>query len=706
MGKDAGAHIAHIDWSHMHGQLLAGTDTDKRAKWIVSMGGDPEAGAWLQIAWLADKRAWAWPERDDQGQIVGIGYRVERTGRKAMITGSKHGLIYAPDPEWGGLPQYIDHPILIVEGMTDVLACLSRNIYAIGRPSATGTHESNAWLEGMVQGQDIALVSENDMGVGLVAYAEFARRLGPKAKSLRAVDPPPQAKDIREWFKMPDAMLEIEGQLRRRAPWSSEQLAVVSPDVLTDTAPRRIAEALLAERYHHAGHCTLRYWNGLWYQFCDHHYERLNGDYVRAAAYDFLDGKLVLKNVARKDQEPRYEEERFNPRSRDVNEVVEAVRSLDRVLVPQGTEMPAWLDSSSGRPAPSSLVCFRNGILDLDHYVATGELEFHAPTPAWFSQTYCPHNFNPASISKAKPVTDFLNEIFNRDAQSLKLVQEWLGYALTSDTRFEQFLLMVGRPAAGKGTLLDIMEAAIGAQNICSTRLDSLGSRFGLFNAIGKSNIILPDAHVSQFDKSLASLEAIKTITGRGTINVEGKNLNEVSIRLNAKITMSVNELPDLHDSASALRRRLIPLWFPRSFEARPDPTLKDRLTGDADAMEGVIAWAMIGLRRLYARGRFHLPAASLAVSREFERVNSPITAFVDDVCYLDPRDEIEKRTLFENWCKWAREHGMASGNAVSFGQRLFAAVPTVKAGRGSDGGKRIHTYQGIRLRRAADPDT
>lgn len=700
-----------VNWDHLQGQLIAARNAnlDVFEPWVQSMGATMEIAAWLGLGYRKDKRAITWPERNHEGQIVGIGYRDMKTGRKWMVEGSKHGIIFAPDSEWGGIPPEVDHPIMIVEGVTDVMACLTREIYAIGKPSATGTAESNAYLEQAVKGKRIALVAENDKGIGAVAFLKFARPLDKKAAGVWAVVPPEKYKDIREWIKAEgdDAVVDIEDQIKFRRPWSDDQsLIMVSPDVLEDTAPMAVARQFIRERHTQFGQSMLRFWTDRFYHFGPDHFNFLSNQYVRSQVYTWLEDKKVLVKEGR-GENAEWVEKPYNPNTRKVNEVIDALKALPEVLVPPRTSMPMWLDGGIGRPKPEAIVAFRNGLLDVQTYLRTGEIVLHEPTPAWFSESYCDYEFNPAAIKQAQPWLDFLDDIFNGDQESIMLLQEWMFYCMTSMTKYEKFLMMVGRPSAGKGTVLDVMALVVGHANVCWGRVDNLGSRFGLYGALGKTNMFIPDAHVSNMEKGMASLEVIKTVTGRGAVDVEGKGLHVISLVLPLRFTIAVNELPNFQDTAAALRRRLMVLWFPNSYEKKADPELKDRLTRP-ETIQGVAAWVMIGGRRLEQNKKFTEPKVSKAIAREFERTNTPVSAFVMDECKLGDDCQTDKKKLYSLWVEWCRSRGVSPGSMISFGQKLLASLPTVRTAKSQRdaNGYRAPVYVGIRPRTAMDPDT
>ena len=84
------------------------------------------------IGWDHAGREFAsFPSRNHEGKVIGITRRYAG-GIKRTYPGTHNGLFYVN--EWNEMPG----PLLIVEGATDVAACLSIPIAAIGRPSNTG----------------------------------------------------------------------------------------------------------------------------------------------------------------------------------------------------------------------------------------------------------------------------------------------------------------------------------------------------------------------------------------------------------------------------------------------------------------------------------------------------------------------------------------------------------------------------------------
>ena len=97
--------------------------------------------------------AWAFPEVDGGGRVVGLSLRSER-GRKWGATGGKRGLTLAEDvPGAAG-------PWLLVEGASDTAAAGALGLRAIGRPSNTGGVDELA--ERLVDEDALLVLGERD----------------------------------------------------------------------------------------------------------------------------------------------------------------------------------------------------------------------------------------------------------------------------------------------------------------------------------------------------------------------------------------------------------------------------------------------------------------------------------------------------------------------------------------------------------------
>jgi putative DNA primase/helicase len=83
-------------------------------------------------------------------------------------------------------------------------------------------------------------------------------------------------------------------------------------------------------------------------------------------------------------------------------------------------------------------------------------------------------------------------------------------------------------------------------------------------------------------------------------------------------------------DNSAAIRRRLLVLPYKKSQEGREDRDLASRIAAEVD---GVVQWALDGLRTLRLRGNFVQPQIGLDIIDDIVRLGSPVRCFVDDWC-------------------------------------------------------------------------
>jgi hypothetical protein len=84
----------------------------------------------MGVGWTG--KAWSFPYRDGDGQVVGIATRLP-DDKKRAVRSSSTGLLYAPDRWSQG-----DGPVYVVEGASDTAALTGLGLAAVGRPSNTG----------------------------------------------------------------------------------------------------------------------------------------------------------------------------------------------------------------------------------------------------------------------------------------------------------------------------------------------------------------------------------------------------------------------------------------------------------------------------------------------------------------------------------------------------------------------------------------
>ncbi|MGA2583181.1 MAG: phage/plasmid primase, P4 family [Tepidisphaeraceae bacterium] len=699
---------------------------------------------------------WAFPSRDEDGKIIGLALRKDAV--KVSYSDSKVGLFYAVNPNhkagqesyqpgrqnWirtmeagvpcpicgkpdgcllsaenpvdpkavicrkveSNLPRQIgylhirkeegnvgrdlsplppsDFPVVVVEGYTDVAAAHDLGLVAVGRPSNLAGLQM---LGKLLRGRDVWILGENDRKAdgdwpGKKGMEAAFATLMLSAKSVRMALPPEQFKDLREW-KIKDAALTRE----TLKTWMMEQGKDFVDDVIFEPSdPLPIARAIKRIHFETPDGATLFHINGQFFGWDASKYSPLSDDRLRALAFEFLDQKQRWT----RGREPHLV--RFAPNAASVSNVIDAIKAVCH----SSAAMPSWINDNGSLPKALEVLPMKNRLLHLS--VGRPPIVLSKPTPNYLSVNAVDYDFQPDA---ANPIEwlKFLNSIWTDDAESVSTLQEWMGYCLTLDTRFQKILFLIGPKRSGKGSIARILRAMIGETNTAAPTLSSLAQNFGLEPLIGKQLSVIGDARLGTRTDSSTVTERLLSISGEDALTIDRKFREPLTLRLPTRLMFLSNELPRLSDASGALASRFIVLRMTNSFYGREDIGLETRLRKE---LPGILNWALVGWNRLYARGHFIQPSSGSAAVADLEALASPISVFAEDRCILGPDKQIRVKDLYESWRVWCVEQGRdhSAGSVQMFARDLFASFPNIRSIQKRTGDERVKWFDGISLTR------
>jgi putative DNA primase/helicase len=493
----------------------------------------------------------------------------------------------------------------------------------------------------------------------------------------------------------------------RRTHARSAGPAQFSPCVLDPRDPLPSARELVRQAFTRSGIRTLHHHRGAFYEWSASYYRPVDGNTITALAWAFLEqaevkvtprpktGPSKASKGAAEKQPPSPVILPFQPNRAKVGDVVAALGAACNL--PGDVEPPAWLtiaDPASkhlARPDAAEMLPVRNGLLHLP----SGQL--YPSTPHFFGLNSTDVAFNSDAPAPAQWL-GFLEELWPGDAEAIAALQEWFGLSLTTDTRHQKMLLLVGPKRSGKGTIARILRRLLGADSVCAPTLASLGSNFGPAVLIAKPLAIIGDARLGTRSDQALIAERLLSISGEDAQTIDRKFLAAWTGRLPTRFMIISNELPRLSDVSGALAGRFILLTLTNSFYGREDHALEGRLTSE---MSGILNWAREGFVRLQGRGYFRQPASALEAIEELEALSSPVGAFLKECCHVGPGYRVDCDHLFEKWVDWCKgSNRRESGTKQSFGRDLRSVVPGIKITQPrTDDGGRYRTYEGIGLR-------
>jgi P4 family phage/plasmid primase-like protien len=394
-----------------------------------------------------------------------------------------------------------------------------------------------------------------------------------------------------------------------------------------DALPLPLARTFIDVRFQHADGRTLHHHAGEFLAWDGRAYHVLEDGTVRADLYRFMERIRI-----------RTEEglQHHLPTAKRINDLADALRA-EAHLQARLYAVPCWLSESVSYPA-RELIALGNGLLHLP----SGALLSH--TPALLNTTGTAIEYDPNAGQPSQWLA-FLRELWADDEQAIETLQDFFGYALTSDTRQQKIFLIVGPKRSGKGTIARILTALLGAVNVAGPTLASLGTNFGLQPLIGKSLAIISDARLGGRADVHVVVERLLAISGEDAITIDRKYHHQWTGYLPTRFLLLTNELPKLTDASGALASRFIILTLTKSFYGHEDHGLTERLKGD---LPGILNWAIAGWRRLQARGHFVQPSSSKQAVRTLEDLASPINAFIRERCVAGPGQTVPVDDLFK----------------------------------------------------------
>lgn len=157
------------------------------------------AHGWLAIGGERVDGGWRYPERNAQGERIGMLTRwdapAEGQPRYTAAKGGKRGLIFPAD----GLHAYAGtsphDPVIVTEGASDTACLYTFAFTAVGVPMAG---QAAGELASLLQDRHVVLIGDND-DAGRRSVETLAAALIGSCASVRFAFPPEAHKDIRSW---------------------------------------------------------------------------------------------------------------------------------------------------------------------------------------------------------------------------------------------------------------------------------------------------------------------------------------------------------------------------------------------------------------------------------------------------------------------------------------------------------------------------
>ncbi|MDZ5014703.1 DNA primase [Clostridium perfringens] len=327
------------------------------------------------------------------------------------------------------------------------------------------------------------------------------------------------------------------------------------------------------------------------------------------------------------------------------------------------------------------LVNVRNGLLDIR------DMSFKEHTPSYLSTVQLNVEYNPQV--DCPQFKKFLNEVL--DCKLIPLVQEIVGYLLTTNTASQKAFVFWGPARTGKSTLLWVVEyLLLGKKNVSNIPWQEIGDKFKTAELLGKLANVFSDLP----SKSIDDTGIFKVVTGEDYLMAEKKNKNPFKFKPFARLVFSCNELPRNYvDRTEGFYRRLIIVPFNRQIEkSKIDKALKYKFQREK---EGIFNWALEGLKRLYENNfEFSENELTDGVKKEYKRENNNVISFVEECCELDGLFSCSRIEIYEAYKEFCVEAGLKALSQIKFNKELEGNFNITRSRSG-----KLRSWNGVRIK-------
>jgi P4 family phage/plasmid primase-like protien len=628
-----------------------------------------------------------------------------------------------------------NRPVFICEGEKDADRLRASGLTATTNPGGATTKSSDRkWLpqyNEALRGLHCVIIPDQDLPdktagriTGHVHAATVANELLPFAASVRVLHLPTLPKldvskkwDVSDWLDAGGTRDQFFSALDACPQWTHQDtIPEPTAPVEAEDDPYRLAR-LYAHRDKHPDGLTIRFWADAWWKWENNRYRLIETSELKARVAghikEVFDAKNIADQKANRDAEP--------PKSKRVTcgTVANALLALSAITVlPCNTDQPSWIGpipepvgvaepagvgsqseaqaTATDTPAPlpiiipahaqprlldgrsRSYLAAGNGILNIDHYVDTGNGILLPHTPNFFSLSSIEYPFDAAATCPTW--LRFVDRVFRGDSERINMLQEWMGLCLTADTSYQRFLIMHGEGSNGKSVVCGALTALLGDINVSNLSLDQLAGEFGLIQMQGKLvNIVAEIAEMERVHEG-----HLKQLSSGDRITCNRKNKSHLSMLPTCRLMFATNTLPKFSDKSEGIWRRILFLSFTETIQSHEkihnmDKAAWWRAKGE---LPGMLNWALEGLKRLRTTGEFTFSAEGEWNKQEYRNESNPARMFLMEILMPSPTGQVISSELYQgyrNWCDQHNHRPLASNVFAKEVKRLFPMAESVR---------------------------
>jgi putative DNA primase/helicase len=275
-------------------------------------------------------------------------------------------------------------------------------------------------------------------------------------------------------------------------------------------------------------------------------------------------------------------------------------------------------------------------------------------------------------------------------------VQKLLGYALTGDVREQLLIVLWGKGANGKTTLVNAVMESLGEGYAIKASRDLLMARkmdnhpTQLARLFGKRLVVATETQeAGRLDEA-----AVKELTGGDPVPARRMREDLWQFNPTHKLFLVTNHRPEIIGTDEGIWRRvhLVPFGV-RIPDDQQDKGLADKLRAERP---GILAWCVRGCL-LWQREGLEAPEEVQAATKAYRSEQDVLAAFIADCCDVNKELRCRASKLYAAYKTWAERGGEAPVNQRRFGMALKERGYESYTNNGT-------MYRGICVRQDDDP--
>lgn len=307
---------------------------------------------------------------------------------------------------------------------------------------------------------------------------------------------------------------------------------------------------------------------------------------------------------------------------------------------------------------PKNLINLGNGIYNLE----TEKLEPHSNK--YYFLYKIPVNYSPNA--KCPKIMNYFNSTLK--SEYVKLSQEIFGYCLYSDYPIHGIIYLFGKGGNGKSVYTNLLANMLGNDNVASKEINNLmNNRFASSCLYGKLANICGELSAGV----LKNTDMIKRLSAGDSISAEFKGKDAFDFYNRAKVLTACNEIPVCEDTSDGWIERQYIIPFLKKFRRtkEDDIHLKTKLIGNKGEMEGLLLWALEGLKRLLETNQFSYDYDMEARYLMYQQ-NSKY--FLERYYVKGNFDDFaEVQDIREEYTEWCKENDVPEDSDTSLARKL-----------------------------------